>query len=303
MHVSTRISLFIPKSKSFYMLDFGCFICYTLYQMFRLSNHDFRRVEKQELFSEGFKSALSKSRNILLYSENLIALKAIRKNFKDTVKCVYLDPPYNSGLTFDYGKDSKTSREWLNFMRKRLKIIHDLIAPDGFLFLQISSGELHYVKVLLDKIFGRQNYRNSIIIKKDRHTHNTGQTIRQLDVAYHTILVYSKKPETLMPNMQYDENWLDLYANGHLTDFVHELNEDVVKRVLNWVTDLDDIVLDAFCGSGTTCAVAQKLGRRWIGIEQGMHCSSVCWPRIQAIAKEQGAENSIVFFECVTKKG
>ena len=272
-------------------------------QMFTWNNIAFRQVDTQGLFSGSFKDALASSTNILIHSDNLPALMAIQKTLSNSIKCVYLDPPYNSGLNFNYGKDSRTSKDWLKFMQKRLKIIHNLISSDGFLFLQIDSRELHYVKVLLDKIFGRQNYRNSIIIKKDKKIALTTRTVKQLDIAYHTVLVYSKNPETLLRKIRHGENWLDLYANGHLTDFVHELNEQVVARVLNWVTEPDDIVLDAFCGSGTTCAVAQKFGRRWIGIEQGEHCHTVCLPRLQAIAKDQGCENSIAFFEQSTSKG
>ena len=134
-------------------------------------------------------------------------------------------------------------------------------------------------------MFGRENYRNSILISKDRKKRPDNR-VTHLEEAYHTILLYSKCPATVLPPLDRNENWMDLFANGHKTNFVHELSEEIITRVLNWVTVPGDLAMDAFLGSGTTCAVAEKMDRRWIGIEQGEHCKTICYPRLKTIVTE-----------------
>ena len=104
--------------------------------------------------------------NILIHGDNLLGLKALEQKFSGKVKCIYIDPPYNTGSAFEYYDDNLEHSIWLNLMRDRLVILRNLLADDGFIFVQIDDNEQAYLKVLLDEIFGRQNYINQIVWKR-----------------------------------------------------------------------------------------------------------------------------------------
>lgn len=262
-------------------------------------NNFFNYLNEDEIYVSKSKDISDiKNANLLINSDNLIALKALQGIFHNQIKCVYLDVPYNTGNEFNYGSDNVSSHQWSSFIKERLELIYQLLTQDGFLFFQIDSHELHHARIILDDVFGMENYRNSIIISKDKKNITSKY---HLNIAYHTILLYSKNPKTILPQSYYDENWLDLFANGHLTDFPHELNEQVIERVLKWVTKPKDTVLDAFVGSGTTCAVAQKLGRKWIGIEKGIHCKNIALKRLKALISDDDIRQRN-FFRFFTEK-
>ncbi len=338
--------------------------------------------------------------NMLIHGDNLLALKALEQDYTGKIKCIYIDPPYNTGNAFEHYDDGLEHSIWLSLMRDRLEILRRLLSEDGMLFVQIDNNELHYLKVVMDEVFGRDNYRNSIITKKGvKNVQKQFDTVEKLNAGYDTILMYSKKSTYRIPNlfqkidkseakgswnnhwrgtdrptMRYEllgitpekgqyrwskerslkavenfkiyskwladnnlsidnmdenyeiylkkhnisnikdfelirlsktgkpehyippsdevllsENWLDLSVAGRLTDFEHEKNEAIIERIIDWITNPNDIILDSFLGSGTTAAVAHKMGRRWIGVEMGDHVYTHCLPRLQKVIKGEDA--------------
>jgi adenine-specific DNA-methyltransferase len=107
-----------------------------------------------------------KSENIIINGDNLLALRALEQNFTEKIKCIYIDPPYNTGSAFEHYDDGVEHSIWLSLMRDRLKILHKLLRNDGFIFIQIDNNEMAYLKVLMDEIFGRNNFINDIIWKR-----------------------------------------------------------------------------------------------------------------------------------------
>ena len=106
------------------------------------------------------------SENMLIHGDNLLALKALEQSFTEKIKCIYIDPPYNTGSAFEHYDDGIEHSLWLSLMRDRLKILHKLLRNDGFIFIQIDNNEMAYLKVLMDEIFGRNNFINDIIWKR-----------------------------------------------------------------------------------------------------------------------------------------
>lgn len=104
--------------------------------------------------------------NILIKGDNLLALKAIERDFAKKIKCIYIDPPYNTGSAFEHYDDGFEHSLWLTMMRDRLKILHKLLRDDGFIFVQIDDNELAYLKVLMDEVFGRNNFINTVVWKR-----------------------------------------------------------------------------------------------------------------------------------------
>ena len=96
--------------------------------------------------------------NRLIFGDNLLALKALEQEFTGKIKCIYIDPPYNTGAAFEYYDDALEHSTWLSMMRDRIEILRKLLRPDGFLCCHIDDAEGHYLKVLLDEAFGRTNY-------------------------------------------------------------------------------------------------------------------------------------------------
>lgn len=103
--------------------------------------------------------------NMLIHGDNLLALKALENKYANQVKCIYIDPPYNTGSAFDNYDDNLEHSIWLNLMNERLKILRTLLSNDGIIFIQIDDNEQAYLKVLCDEIFGRDNYLNTISVK------------------------------------------------------------------------------------------------------------------------------------------
>jgi len=328
-------------------------------------------------------STLSFKDNFIIKGNNLLALHSLLKIYRGRVKLIYIDPPYNTGNdSFKYN-DSFNHSTWLTFIKNRLEVARELLSKDGFILIQIDNNEESYLKVICDEVFGRNNYRNSIITKKGTKSLQKQFTeIQKLNAGFDTILLYSKREEyklpilfkelkgetsaswnnhwrgTDRPTMRYElfdiepesgqwrweknrtqtavdnylklcnyikifegegvvfddvlinkyfqqyiaenditdfsefelvrlsknskpehyippsmkillsENWMDLSVAGRVTKFEHEKNEEILRRIIEWLTVKGDTVLDFFLGSGSTAAVCHKLGRQYIGIEQ-----------------------------------
>ena len=294
--------------------------------------------------------------NVLIHGDNLLALKALEQDYTGKIKCIYIDPPFNTGSAFEHYDDNVEHSKWLSLMKSRLEILHKLLSEDGALFVHIDYNEESYLRVLLDEIFGRENYRNNIIVSRVRKNIRERERVKSLNFSQDTVIFYAKsektlilpplkpikkeerwhsfeangirngmdydlfgfkprannhwrwsyeraqiaikdgtlrpnpntgKPEYLIPASDYelmDTNWLDLQASAFNWKFPNgEKNEKLLQRIIDMTTIEGDFVLDSFLGSGTTAAVAHKMGRKWIGIELGDHCYTHCEPRLHSV--------------------
>lgn len=341
------------------------------------------------------------SENMLIHGDNLIALKALQQDFAGKIKCIYIDPPYNTGSAFEQYDDNLEHSIWLQFMKDRLVLLKELLAEDGSIWISIDDDEQAYLKVLCDEIFGRQNFVANVIWEKK---YTVANDAKWLSDNHDFILVYAlnkeewhpnRLPRTAEMNKAYknpdnhpkgpwkatplhaksgsassatfsysfkngvtftppagtfsrysaeslkrmddnDEIWFgkngtavpsrktflcDLHQQGvpartvwrydevghnhEARDEVKQFNaesvfatpkpEKLIERILTLGSNPGDLVLDSFLGSGTTIAVAQKMNRRWIGIELGEHCYTHCKPRIdKVIDGEQGGISKAV---------
>lgn len=342
--------------------------------------------------------------NMLIQGDNLDALKALLPYFAGQVKCIYIDPPYNTRSAFEHYDDSLEHSKWLSMMYPRLELLRDLLAEDGSIWVSIDDNEGHYLKVVMDEVFGRGNFVSSFIwqkvdspndnkppitpdhefvlcykanvdravfrkksdesilasykttveeprfhrdrlvkkngknsLRKDRPTmyfplpapdktrvypiHDDGREarwafsckgIKQLKREGRLIWKQREKNDELvwvpyarefapdLPTRPHQTILLDVktsrQAKAHARELLPDIEpietikpEQLLERVLQIATNPGDIVLDSFLGSGTTAAVAHKMGRRYIGIEMGEHAATHCAPRLKKVVDgEQG---------------
>jgi adenine-specific DNA-methyltransferase len=340
-----------------------------------LSYHAAHRVGSNDIFD-----------NRLIFGDNLLALKALEQEFAGKVRCIYIDPPYNTGSAFSTYDDGLEHSIWLSLMRDRIALLHRLLSTDGSLWISIDDNEAHYLKIMCDEIFGRENFVASIIWEKADSPRNSA---RQFSVDHDYILVYSRNPSWVPLRLPRTEESDSIYANpdddprgpwipgdpfankpysrGLYTiqgptgrafspppgrywrvseDRLRELDSDgrvwwgptgearpsikryleevadlvprtmwskehvgsnrtsknemrglfpgttsfetpkperLLERILRIATESGDLVLDSFAGSGTTGAVAHKMGRRWIMIELGEHAKTHIVPRLRKV--------------------
>lgn len=370
--------------------------------------------------------------NMLIHGDNLLALKALEQDYTGQVKCIYIDPPFNTGSAFEHYDDGLEHSIWLSLMRDRLEILRKLLCEDGVIFVNLDDSESAYMKVLMDEIFGRSNYINEIIVATNKAFGFKGTSDGLFKQANH-IFLYAKQKDAIRDKLNEDcllvekgydtaynmvfentsepENnwkWSNIkeivskemgytsykeaknelgekelsskiaefaiknadrvfqavgvsggaflkrketiaYSHEHKNMIVRHPNDDMDymfiggRRVIFYkerlknidgkivpaemVTDIwmdisieglakeggvdfpkgkkpekllqrciamysnpGDLVLDSFLGSGTTCAVAHKMGRRWIGVEMGNHVYTHCIPRLTKVinGEDQG---------------
>jgi adenine-specific DNA-methyltransferase len=327
--------------------------------------------------------------NLLCRGDNLEVLKGLTNEYDGKFKCVVIDPPYNTGKSFSHYRDAMAHYDWLNWMRERLDAIHRLMSDDGSLWVTIDDNEAHYLKVMCDDIFGRNNFVVDIAWQRKPSIANDAKWFSK---NHDHILVYTKNKNTWKANRltrpdrmnegysnpdnhpkgvwiptslhaksgtkknraltftfingvtwspppnrfalfsestlrRLDENgeiwfgkngtaqpsrktflaalknvgippqsvWLsnDAGHNQEATKEVTKFNphdrfptakpERLLKRILDIATKPGDLVLDCFAGSGTTGAVAHKMGRRWVMIELGDSCVSCIIPRLDQV--------------------
>lgn len=340
------------------------------------SVHAKQRVSEKDLFD-----------NRLIFGDNLLALKALEAEFTGKVKCVFIDPPYNTGSAFTHYDDGLEHSIWLGLMRDRLEIIRRLMSDDGSLWITIDDNEAHYLKVLCDEIFGRANFVSTVIWEKK---YAPKADSKFLSASHDFVLVVAKNihkvvirrlPKTEKQTSRYTnrdndprgpwkagdvlrnevrdyavfpvrlpsgrdvwpsagtswrytkEKFAELIADNRVWFGVDGDARPAVKRFISEVTDTipattvwrhedvghndeskkeskalfgeglfdtpkperlmervieiatlpQDLVLDSFAGSGTTGAVAHKMGRRWIMVELGEHCHTHIIPRLQKV--------------------
>ena len=351
------------------------------------SYHAAHRVTERDIFD-----------NRLIFGDNLLALKALEQEFTGKVKCVFIDPPYNTGSAFTHYDDGLEHSIWLGLMRDRLEILRRLLADDGSLWITIDDNEAHYLKVLCDEVFGRANFVVNALWQK-----RTSPDARlYIGDAHDHILIYAKNKDRFSlnrlplsgeqasqfknpdndsrgswtstdftaqgwrPNQMYkittpagieyeppagrcwsniesefnrllseDRLWFgrdgtarprvknflsehegvrawSWWSNaevGHNQEAKKEINtlfgadsfdtpkpERLIRRILELATNPNDLVLDSFAGSGTTGAVAHKMGRRWIMVELGEHCHTHIIPRLKKVidGEDQGGISKAV---------
>ena len=144
------------------------------------------------------------SENLLIHGDNLLALKALESNYTGKIKCVYIDPPYNTGAAFEHYDDNLEHSIWLSLMKPRLELLKKLMSEDGSIFIQIDDNEQAYLKVLCDEIFGRKNFVTTICVKMStvsgvKTTHREKTIIKEKEM----ILVYAKNINEFRIKPQY----------------------------------------------------------------------------------------------------
>lgn len=336
-----------------------------------IANDEIRRMLDPKVFtnvkkytSGGVEDCLefSENDNLIIKGNNLIALASLLRRYEGKVKCIYIDPPYNTGSDSFMYNDKFNRSSWLTFMKNRLLLAKDLLSSDGTIFIQIDENQSHYLKVLCDEIFGEDNFLNEIIW---RYRTYVGQ-VKDYFPKKHDLILWYKKLDKQKFNMQYVGNFedtpdynrwkeyltkdgkiiygnhpttdsrFDAYLNKYIKQFgdpkigdviyvnkgyvVDDVWEDIIaldaknkterislfsgsgqkpeallERIMIATTDKNDIVLDYHLGSGTTCAVAHKMGRRYIGIEQMDYIEGITVERLKKVIDgEQGGISKAV---------
>ena len=164
------------------------------------SYHAKQRVTEQDIFD-----------NRLIKGDNLLALKALEAEFAGKVKCVFIDPPYNTGSAFTHYDDGLEHSIWLGLMRDRLEIIRRLLAEDGSLWITIDDNEAHYLKVLCDEVFGRSNFVANVVWQKKYSKQNDA---KWLSISHDHVLVYARNKNLWKPNsLERSDDQLKGYKN------------------------------------------------------------------------------------------
>jgi adenine-specific DNA-methyltransferase len=135
--------------------------------------------------------------NMLIHGDNLLALKALEQHYAGKVKCIYIDPPYNTGNAFEHYDDMQEHSLWLNLMYHRLVLLKNLLHTEGSIWVTLDDNEVHYCKVMMDEIFGRQNFVGTVIWEK---TDSPRMDAVYFSIRHDTILVYAKDKSSLKLN-------------------------------------------------------------------------------------------------------
>jgi len=158
--------------------------------------------------------------NMLIHGDNLLALKALEQEFAGRVKCIYIDPPYNTGEAFEEYDDNLEHSIWLHLMNSRLKILHTLLSKDGVIFVQLNDEEMNYCKVLLDEIFGRNNMINLVSVRtKNTSGASGGGEDKRLKKNVEYILIYAKD-YVAFPGFN------DVFEETDLFDLINDMREE-----------------------------------------------------------------------------
>ena len=137
--------------------------------------------------------------NMLIHGDNLLTLKALEQNFAGKIKCIYIDPPYNTGSAFEHYDDNLEHSTWLNLIRPRLELLKNLLDNEqGSIWISIDDDECHYLKVLCDEVFGRSNFVANVIWEKKYSPQNDA---KWLSDNHDHILVYARNKSTWRPNL------------------------------------------------------------------------------------------------------
>jgi len=156
--------------------------------------------------------------NKLIYGDNLLGLKAIELEYAEKVKCIFIDPPYNTGSAFEHYDDGVEHSIWLSLMRDRIQVLHKLLTIDGSLWITIDDNEVHYLKVLCDEIFGRSNFVIQNTIKRSAPTGHKAINPSPVQVADY-LLVYAKNKTKWKYKQQFTEREFDTAYNKFIENY------------------------------------------------------------------------------------
>jgi adenine-specific DNA-methyltransferase len=149
--------------------------------------------------------------NKLIFGDNLLALKALEQEYAGKVKCVFIDPPYNTGNAFEHYDDGVEHSIWLSLIRDRIEILKNLLSIDGSIWITLDDNESHYLKVLCDEIFGRSNFVSNVVWQKKYSKQNDA---KWLSTSHDHLLVYAKNKINWKPNkLERSEEQLKGYKN------------------------------------------------------------------------------------------
>jgi adenine-specific DNA-methyltransferase len=234
------------------------------------------------------------SENRLIYGDNILSLKALLKEFEGKIKCIYIDPPYNTGYAFSTYNDNFEHSEWLGMMFHRIKLLHQLLKENGIIFIQLDDLEHAYLEVLMNSVFKEKNKVGTIIWRRRQSQANLSGTLSSI---HDYILIYAKNKDKLENSKIKSRLWIDTSKYGYNQRSSEEIEkyfgnktafdtpkpELLIYNLLEIATKEKDLVLDSFLGSGTTAAVAHKMKRRYIGIEISSAAFSLSERRINQI--------------------
>lgn len=184
-----------------------------------VGKYDDRIIEPRILIEDKSKSyGDATTQNMLIHGDNLIALKALEQDFAGKIKCIYIDPPFNTGSAFEHYEDGIEHSIWLSMMKARLELLKNLLSDDGGIFVHIDYNEEAYLRVLMDEIFGRSNFRNTIIVSRIKKNIREREFVRALNYAHDVIVFYAKSEKTVIlpPTKKVTKNdrWHSFEANG-----------------------------------------------------------------------------------------
>lgn len=158
--------------------------------------------------------------NMLIHGDNLLALKALEQDYSGKIKCIYIDPPYNTGSAFEHYDDNVEHSTWLTLMRERLVILKNLLSEDGYIFIQIDDNEMAYLKVLCDEIIGRNNYINTISVNaKVSAGASGGGEDKKLKKNIEYILLYVKNSNEM-------KQMRTIYKQTELMSYIRQMKDD-----------------------------------------------------------------------------
>lgn len=256
--------------------------------------------------------------NLIIKGNNLIAISSLLERYEGKIKLIIIDPPYNTNTdSFKYN-DRFNHSTWLVFMKNRLEIAKRLLSEDGSIYVQIDNKEAHYLKVLMDDIFGRNNFRSEIIWDTSiPYVAGNKWLSNNWIYSYSSIFYYAKNKEKVFFNKltfdvkqksgttshkPYKDIWCDienfagyLGAKDIKINFNSRKPEKLVERIIKASSNENDIVLDFFAGSGTTLAVAHKMNRKYIGIEQMDNQTEIITNRLVEVinGEDKGISKSV----------
>jgi adenine-specific DNA-methyltransferase len=271
--------------------------------------------EKVKDFNRDEKTGVIKD-NLIIKGNNLLALHSLKKEFAGKVKLICIDPPYNTQNDGFKYNDAFNRSTWLTFMKNRLEIARELLSDDGSIYVQIDTKESHYLKVLIDEVFGKNNFRSQIIWDTSiPYVAGNKWLSNNWIYSQSTIFYYAKQKETVFFNKQTFEVkqpsgdisnkplkdvWTDIKNfSGFLgtKDIKLKFNtrkpEHLIERILTSSSNKGDIVLDYHLGSGTTCAVAHKMERQYIGVEQMDYIEEVAIERLKSVIGKETSKGKL----------
>lgn len=252
--------------------------------------------------------------NLIIKGNNLLALHSLKSEFAGKIKLIYIDPPYNTGNDGFKYNDNFSSSTWLSFMKNRLEIAKDLLSDDGSIYVQMDVKEAHYLKILMDEIFGRNNFRSEVLWDTSIPYVAGNKWLSNNWIYSHSVIFYYaknkqnvffkkqtfevKQPSGDISIKPHKDIWTDiknfagfLGVKDIKVDFNTRKPEALLQRIIESATNKGDIVLDYHLGSGTTCAVAHKMNRQYIGIEQMNYVEEISVPRLKEVI--YGEQNGI----------